>query len=67
MRKLENKKCENCKHLGEIYFPPTDCQNAIHLKACFLYANEKKSDVLKYSTIIVRNIQRKIDLTLPES
>ena len=42
MRKLENKKCENCKYLGEIYFSPTDCQNAIHLKACFLYANEKR-------------------------
>lgn len=32
-------KCKNCKHLGEIYFPPTTCQDAIHLKGCFYFAD----------------------------
>lgn len=41
IRTIENEKCKNCKHLGEIYFPPTDCQDAIRLKACFSYADEK--------------------------
>ena len=50
MRDLENEKCKNCKHLGEIYFPPTDCQNGIYLKACFSSAESEKT-VMYLSTI----------------
>jgi hypothetical protein len=45
-----NEKCKNCKHLGEIYIPPTDCQNAIYLKACFSFAEHEKT-VMYLSTI----------------
>lgn len=33
------EKCENCKHLGKIYFPPSLHQEAIYLKGCFYFAN----------------------------
>ena len=35
----EREKCKNCKHLGKIYFPPTSCQDSIHLKGCFYFAD----------------------------
>ena len=56
MKELERQKCENCKYLGEIYFPTTDCQNAIHLKACFLYANERRVMYLDTVQSLCENI-----------
>ena len=67
MKELEKQKCENCKYLGEIYFPPTNCQNAIHLKACFLYANERRVMYLDTVQSLCEMYKEKIDLTLPES
>lgn len=34
------EKCKNCEYLGDIYFPPRMCQNAIHLKGCFAFAGD---------------------------
>lgn len=39
MRLTEEEKCRNCKHLGDIYIPPRMCQEAIHLKGCFYFAD----------------------------
>lgn len=37
------EKCENCKHLGVIYQPPSMTYEAIYEPACFLFANDTDS------------------------
>lgn len=39
MKISDKERCKNCKYLGDIYFPPSSCQDAIHLKGCFLFAD----------------------------
>ena len=39
MKIEEKERCKYCKHLGDIYFPPRLCQDAIHLKGCFYFAD----------------------------
>ena len=32
--------CDNCKHLGEIYVPPTTEHEPFYMDGCFLYTYE---------------------------
>lgn len=45
------KKCANCKHVGKIYFPPTNCNDSVFLKGCFLFSKDNKMQVMYLDTL----------------